>query len=130
VDRALRQQAEPEPEPQPAVAAVDGAPPDLGEVSAPVQELISVAETVAPPAAATVADAASTSGRRFEFVEGVSRKFWQIDRRGTDVTVMFGRIGTQGQTQLKQFSSEPRAQQEVDKLVAEKLRKGYAEIAR
>ena len=65
--------------------------------------------------------------RRFECTKGGARKFWQIGRHGSDVTVVFGRIGTQGQTQLKQFADEARAQREVDKLVAEKLRKGYVE---
>ena len=40
------------------------------------------------------------------------------------------RIGTQGQTQLKQFGTELRAEQEVQKLVAEKLKKGYVETPR
>ena len=66
--------------------------------------------------------------RRFEFIEGASRKFWQIDRHENEITVTFGRIGTKGQTQLKQFSNEERAVQEVDKLVAEKIKKGYIEI--
>jgi predicted DNA-binding WGR domain protein len=71
---------------------------------------------------------ARPTARRFEFKDGTSRKFWQIDRLGVDITVTFGRIGTQGQTQLKQFTNEPRALQEVIKLVAEKLKKGYTEV--
>jgi predicted DNA-binding WGR domain protein len=65
--------------------------------------------------------------RRLEFVEGTSRKFWQIRREGTDVVIAFGRIGTTGQSQRKPFVDGGRAQAEIEKLVAEKLRKGYLE---
>ncbi|HEX6707739.1 MAG TPA: DUF4011 domain-containing protein [Albitalea sp.] len=93
-------------------------------------------EMLPPPVAAPVAPReepvaaaprTASTARRFECTEGGSRKFWQIDRQGIEVTVVFGRIGTQGQTQLKQFANEQRARQEVDKLIAEKLRKGYIE---
>jgi predicted DNA-binding WGR domain protein len=43
------------------------------------------------------------------------------------VTVSWGRIGTKGQMQIKQFADESRAAAELSKLVAEKLRKGYVE---
>lgn len=67
--------------------------------------------------------------RRFEHTEGGSRKFWSIGRKEMDVVVCYGRIDTRGQTQIKCFDSESRAEREVQKLVAEKLRKGYAEVA-
>lgn len=62
-------------------------------------------------------------------MEGSARRFWHISRIGTDVTVSFGRIGTRGQTQIKAFPDEARAQREVDKLIAEKVKKGYQEVA-
>jgi predicted DNA-binding WGR domain protein len=65
--------------------------------------------------------------RRFEFREGYSSKFWEIDVTGTDHTVRFGRIGTNGQSQTKSFSSEAAAQKDADRLIAEKQRKGYRE---
>jgi predicted DNA-binding WGR domain protein len=71
--------------------------------------------------------AGSSSLRRFEYIDGNSCKFWQISRKTSEVTVTFGRIGTQGQTQIKQFANEQRAEQEVNKLVAEKLKRGYVE---
>lgn len=40
----------------------------------------------------------------------------------------FGRIGTNGQTQTKQFPDAARAKREMDKLVLEKVRKGYIEV--
>lgn len=72
--------------------------------------------------------------RYFEFVgedaqRGVeaSSKFWEIDTDGTEVTVRFGKIGTNGQTTVKSFDSEDEATKHSDKLVAEKTKKGYVE---
>ena len=66
--------------------------------------------------------------RRFEFVEGSSSKFWEVDVAGDVLTVRYGRIGTQGQTQTKTFASAAKAQAEHDKLVREKTGKGYLEV--
>lgn len=44
------------------------------------------------------------------------------------MTVRYGRIGTAGQTQTKTFSDEARATREVQKLIAEKVKKGYFEV--
>lgn len=65
--------------------------------------------------------------RRFEFAEGNANKFWEIAREDRAVTVRFGRIGTTGQTKTTLFDSGERASKETEKLVAEKLRKGYNE---
>ena len=43
--------------------------------------------------------------RRFELSEGTSNKFWEVALAECDVTVRFGRIGTQGQTKTKTFGS-------------------------
>jgi predicted DNA-binding WGR domain protein len=66
--------------------------------------------------------------RRFELVEGTSSKFWEIRLEGSAFTVTFGRIGTAGQTQQKSLADAEKAQKEHDKLVAEKLKKGYVEV--
>src|SRR5262245_58323153 len=65
--------------------------------------------------------------RTFEYRQGTSSKFWNIELQGDSFTVTFGRIGSKGQTQVKQFASESKAQQEHDKLVREKVNKGYVE---
>src|SRR4051794_40635856 len=65
--------------------------------------------------------------RTFTFTDEKSNKFWNIDLKGKSFTVQFGRIGTAGQTQTKDFPDEARARKEHDKLVAEKLAKGYEE---
>jgi predicted DNA-binding WGR domain protein len=69
------------------------------------------------------------ASRHFELVSGSSSKFWEISVSGNSFTVRFGRLGTAGQSQTKSFAGEPRARREADKLIAEKLRKGYVERA-
>jgi predicted DNA-binding WGR domain protein len=66
--------------------------------------------------------------RRFEFAEGTSNKFYEVDVAGNGVSVTFGRIGTSGQTQTKQFGSPAEAQKHADKQITQKLKKGYVEL--
>jgi len=66
--------------------------------------------------------------RRFELVEGKSSKFWEIELSGDSFEVRWGRIGTSGQSQTKSFPTAAKAQAEHDKLVAEKVKKGYSEV--
>ena len=65
--------------------------------------------------------------RRWELVADGSAKFWEIERDGASVTVRYGRLGSVGQTKVKDFASDALAVAHVDKLVAEKVKKGYAE---
>lgn len=65
------------------------------------------------------------SEESLQFSEGNSDKFWKIKLEGNSFTVHFGRVGTSGQSQTKTFSSAAEAQKNYDKLVAEKLKKGY-----
>jgi DNA ligase 1 len=76
-----------------------------------------------PPMPAT----AATKTRRFEFCEGNSSKFWEIAIDGVEVTVRYGRIGSQGQTSVKSFPDASAAAKHVEKLVQEKTGKGYTE---
>jgi predicted DNA-binding WGR domain protein len=62
---------------------------------------------------------------RYEFVEGSSSKFWEIQLEGTSFITTYGRIGTDGQSSMKEWDTEARARKEYDKLVAEKVKKGY-----
>jgi predicted DNA-binding WGR domain protein len=68
------------------------------------------------------------SRREFQFVEGPSSKFRTIELSGSSFTVNWGRIGTNGQSQTKEFSSDAEASKQYEKLVAEKLKKGYTEV--
>ena len=81
------------------------------------------AKATAPATAAP----ASPSTRRFELVEGTSSKFWEVVRDGREVTVRYGRIGSDGQTKKKELGSEELARGHVDGLIAEKVAKGYRE---
>jgi uncharacterized protein (TIGR02996 family) len=65
--------------------------------------------------------------RTFVFTDAKSNKFWHVALSGKSFTVTFGRVGTKGQTQTKDFPTEAAAKKEHDKLVAEKLKKGYVE---
>jgi predicted DNA-binding WGR domain protein len=64
---------------------------------------------------------------RYELVEGTSSKFWEISLDGTSFTTHWGRIGTAGQSTTKKLASAAEAKKEHDKLVAEKVKKGYKE---
>ena len=66
--------------------------------------------------------------RMFEFADGKSNKFWEVWRDGTKVTTRWGRIGTNGQEKVKELASPEKATTELEKLIAEKLRKGYRAI--
>jgi predicted DNA-binding WGR domain protein len=65
--------------------------------------------------------------RRFECVEGSSSKFWEVERIGATLRIRFGRIGSAGSSQEKVFESDDKAQRELGKLAANKLKKGYVE---
>ncbi|MEV5561103.1 WGR domain-containing protein [Nonomuraea wenchangensis] len=65
--------------------------------------------------------------RTLTFVGGGSAKFWAVRQDGAELHIRYGRLGTAGQTQIKSFGSAAVATAAADKLVAEKLRKGYTE---
>lgn len=66
---------------------------------------------------------------RYEFVEGSSSKFWEIELEGNAFTVTYGKIGTDGQTSTKEFDDEAKARKEYDKIIASKVKKGYELVA-
>jgi predicted DNA-binding WGR domain protein len=67
--------------------------------------------------------------RYFEFVDGSSNKFWEIVADEKTVKTRYGKIGTSGQTTVKEFSSDVEVSKEVARLVSEKTKKGYIEPA-
>jgi len=62
-----------------------------------------------------------------EFEEGNSSKFWRARVEGKTLYVNYGKIGSNGQTQVKDLADPAAAKKEYDKLVAEKRKKGYVE---
>jgi predicted DNA-binding WGR domain protein len=72
---------------------------------------------------------ATTTTRRFEFVGGGSDKFWEVTTRATEVTVRFGRNGTQGQMTTRTFPDAAAARRHADQLIRQKTGKGYVAVA-
>lgn len=64
---------------------------------------------------------------QLEFEEGTSSKFWRARVEGKTLYVNYGKIGTNGQTQVKDFADHAGAVKEYDKLVREKRKKGYVD---
>jgi predicted DNA-binding WGR domain protein len=65
--------------------------------------------------------------KTLKFSEGTSNKFWEAAVDNQKLIIRFGRIGTKGQTQIKNFPNKEAAEAEKEKLVQEKLAKGYLE---
>ncbi|OYV06521.1 MAG: DNA helicase, partial [Verrucomicrobiales bacterium VVV1] len=93
------------------------------EIEATSDELM-IPETGAEPEEATPIPTISGI-QRLEFIEGNSRKFWEIGQLNETLNIRYGRIGTDGQSQVKTFSDSERASREMEKLIREKMRKGY-----
>lgn len=70
----------------------------------------------------------SSNTRRFEYKDDKSWKFWEISVSGSGLTVCYGKIGTDGQTQSKKFADAAMAEKQAKKLIAEKVSKGYQEL--
>lgn len=64
--------------------------------------------------------------QRFELKNKSHQKFWEVEQVGATFTVRFGRVGTEGQIKTKSVATADRARLEVERLIAEKTRKGYA----
>lgn len=67
--------------------------------------------------------------REFHYEDGKSDKFWTIELRGDAHVLNWGRAGTLGQHLEKHFESANRAAMEYEKIVTEKMKKGYFEVA-
>lgn len=64
-----------------------------------------------------------------EYKDEKSAKFWIIEVKGTEHTVTYGKIGTDGQTKNKTFDSAEEATKAAEKLIKAKSKKGYQEVA-
>lgn len=100
-------------------AAADGTTSSVETVSMPTD--------AAGPDPDSSPSTAAPALREFLLQQGSSNKFWRIGQHDGEMTVVFGRVGTRGQTLIKQFDTSERAEREVIKLIEEKLRKGYTE---
>jgi predicted DNA-binding WGR domain protein len=68
-----------------------------------------------------------TTIRRFEYQDGKSAKFWEVTTKGATVTVRYGKIGTNGQSQTKELSDTAAVAKHIDNLISGKIGKGYVE---
>jgi len=67
--------------------------------------------------------------RRFIYQDAKSDKFWDIEFEGTTQTVVYGKTGTAGREAIKEFATAEECIKESEKLIAQKLKKGYTELA-
>ncbi|QLN37083.1 DUF4132 domain-containing protein [Escherichia fergusonii] len=58
-----------------------------------------------------------------------SHKFWAVGQQGNELHISWGKVGTQGQSQIKSFADAAVAEKAELKLIAEKTKKGYVEDA-
>ena len=65
--------------------------------------------------------------RKLIFMDANSSKFWNIVLEGNSHTVNYGRTGTDGQTKTKEFDDAQKAQASFEKLVKQKIGKGYVD---
>jgi predicted DNA-binding WGR domain protein len=63
--------------------------------------------------------------QRFTSTENNSNKFWEVANDRNKLVVRFGKIATKGQTQVKTFADDVAAEKEKEKLIREKLARGY-----
>jgi len=66
--------------------------------------------------------------RRFEIKNEGPSKFWEISVSGKNITVRYGKVGTNGQTQLKICADVATAKNHAQKLIISKTAKGYMEV--
>ncbi|MFO7565879.1 MAG: WGR domain-containing protein [Enhygromyxa sp.] len=66
--------------------------------------------------------------RRFEFREGKSNKFWEIEVDGSTLRTRHGRIGTAGRESQKPYGTPASAARQAESAIASKLKKGYVEV--
>ena len=57
-----------------------------------------------------------------------SHKFWAVEQQGNELHISWGKVGTQGQSQVKNFADVAAAEKAKLKLIAEKTKKGYVEL--
>ena len=64
--------------------------------------------------------------KRYEYKDAISNKFWEINLKGKQVTLTYGRIGIENPAkQNKSFPSTDSAKKYYEKKLREKLNKGY-----
>ena len=65
--------------------------------------------------------------RAFRYQDEKSDKFWWVDYSGLDFMVNYGKYGTIGKFQMKEWDSEEECRINAEKVITEKIKKGYIE---
>lgn len=65
--------------------------------------------------------------RAFVYKDEKSHKFWWIDYSGCSIAVNYGKYGSIGKFELKEFGTEEECQKEAERLIRSKMKKGYME---
>lgn len=65
--------------------------------------------------------------KHLKYIDGNSDKFWQIEASDLKYTVTYGKNGTLGTSQTKTFESATECLKNAEKILAEKIKKGYSE---
>lgn len=68
------------------------------------------------------------TARRFEYIQGNQAKYWEVDRRGSTITTWAGKIGGNATPKTKSFDDYMAAEREFDRLIRDKLRRGFVEV--
>ena len=66
--------------------------------------------------------------KRYEYKDAKSHKFWEVSVSGKKVNIRYGKLGTDGQTSLKELSTPAEAKAHAEKQAAGKVKKGYKEV--
>jgi predicted DNA-binding WGR domain protein/DNA polymerase III delta prime subunit len=92
--------------------------------SAPEEPVITIAEETRS-LKENITGVGEVEFETFYSSEGSSRKFWEVAVRLNKMVVRYGRLGSKGQILLKTFNDNAKANSEKEKLIREKLSKGY-----
>lgn len=97
----------------------------------PFSDWMAEAPKVQPQAAQNTPIASGATSRYFEYVDPTQNayRFWRITLRpdGLGFETKYGRLGTNGQSKLKVFTTPFACRQAYDDIIQQKLRKGYVE---
>lgn len=63
-----------------------------------------------------------------KFTEEEADKFWRVETLGSELLVNYGKSGTSGRNQIKEFASPEACEAQARKLIQGKLKKGYVDF--
>jgi superfamily I DNA and/or RNA helicase/predicted DNA-binding WGR domain protein len=107
--------------------------PKAPEEQAPELPSFTSQAAASPEATTTTEPAMTTSATGYEhlqfdrlvYSDAASNKFWEAAAENGRLIVRFGRVGTKGQIQIKTFPDQATALKEKEKMIREKVGKGY-----